>query len=80
MGISLAPDIFQLKRARLLGDLEFAKVYLDNCLKVTKSSFDDHLEKFEAVLQPLQMHNLKINTEKSAFTVGKVEYLRYVIT
>jgi Reverse transcriptase (RNA-dependent DNA polymerase). len=72
MGISSAPDIFQSKLARLLGDLEFVKAYLDDCLIVTKSSFDDHLEKLEAVLQRLQMHsNLKVNAEKLVFTVGE---------
>jgi Reverse transcriptase (RNA-dependent DNA polymerase). len=80
MGISCAPDIFQSKIARLLGDLEFVKAYLYDCLIVTKSSFDDHLEKLEAVLQWLQMCNLKINAEKSAFAVGELEYLGYVIT
>jgi hypothetical protein len=48
MGISCAPDIFQSKIARLLGDLEFVKAYLDNCLIVTKFSFENHLEKLEA--------------------------------
>jgi hypothetical protein len=49
MGISCAPDIFQSKKiVRLLGDLEFVKAYLDDCLIVTKSSFDDQLEKLEA--------------------------------
>ena len=81
MGISCAPDIFQSKIARLLGDLEFVKAYLDDCLIVTKSSFDDHLEKLEAILvQRLQMHNLKVNAEKSAFAVDELEYLGYVIT
>jgi Reverse transcriptase (RNA-dependent DNA polymerase). len=81
MGISCAPDIFQSKIARLLGDLEFVKAYLDDCLIVTKSSFEEYLEKLEAVLQRLQMHNLKVNGEKSAFAVGgELEYLVYVIT
>jgi hypothetical protein len=52
----------------------------DDCLIVTKSSFDDHLEKLEAVLQRLQMRNLKVNAAKSSFAVGDLDYLGYVIT
>jgi Reverse transcriptase (RNA-dependent DNA polymerase). len=77
IGISCAPDIFQFK---LLGDLEYAEAYLDDCLTVTKSTFQDHLEKLEAALQWLQMRNLKVNATKLAFVVDKLEYLGYVIT
>jgi hypothetical protein len=38
------------------------------------------LEKLEAVLQRLQMRNLKVNAAKSSFAVGELEYLGYVIT
>jgi hypothetical protein len=72
MGISCAPDIFQSKIARLLGDLEFVKAYLDDCLIVTKSTVEDHLE--------LQKRILKVNASKSSFAVGELEYLGYVIT
>jgi DNA-binding transcriptional MocR family regulator len=32
------------------------------------------------VLQRLQKRNLKVNTSKSSFAVGELEYLGYVIT
>jgi hypothetical protein len=45
MGILHAPDIFQAKMSSLMAGLEFVRVYLDDCLILNKSTFDDHLQK-----------------------------------
>ena len=44
MGISCAPDIFQDKISALVAHLEFARVYIDDLLVITKGTFEDYLE------------------------------------
>jgi Reverse transcriptase (RNA-dependent DNA polymerase) len=43
MGIKIAPDIFQNVMSKLTQDLEYVKIYLDDLLILTNSSFADHL-------------------------------------
>ena len=43
MGISRFLDIFQDKMSSLMETLEFMRVYLDDLLTITKSTYDDHL-------------------------------------
>ena len=50
MGLSGSPDIFQDRMNNLVGDLEFARAYLDDLLCLTCDSFDDHLNKLEIIL------------------------------
>jgi len=50
MGISNAPDIFQSIMMRLLGDLEFVQVYMDDIL-ITSSTYSDHIAKLKMVLE-----------------------------
>ena len=80
MGISGAPDIFQAKMSGLMAGLEFVKVYLDDCLILNKSTFDDHLDKLRQTLQRLSDAGLRINAEKSYFGKGEIEYLGYWVT
>ncbi|OWZ04667.1 Pol Polyprotein [Phytophthora megakarya] len=53
MGISTAPDEFQAVMQELLGGLPFVRIYLDDVF-VLSSSFDDHLEHLQEVLQRTQ--------------------------
>ncbi len=80
MGISGAPDIFQAKMSGLMAGLEFVRVYLDDCLILNKSTFDDHLIKLRQTLQRLSDAGLRINAEKSYFGKGEIEYLGYWVT
>ena len=80
MGISRAPNIFQQKMLELMANLEFIRVYLDDLLILTKSSFSDHLTKLEIVLQKLCKANLNINIAKSGFALSEIEYLGYILT
>ncbi|HEY9708671.1 MAG TPA: reverse transcriptase family protein, partial [Oculatellaceae cyanobacterium] len=80
MGISGAPDIFQEKMSELMLDLEFVRTYLDDVLIVTKSTYEDHLNKLEIALKCIQSVGLKVNAEKSFFARTELEYLGHWVT
>jgi hypothetical protein len=44
MGITTAPDEFQARMQALLGDLPFVRVYLDDILVLTETSFSSHIK------------------------------------
>jgi hypothetical protein len=47
MGIASSPDMFQAKMLELMMEsLEYAQVYFDDLLCISKGSLEDHLEKF----------------------------------
>ena len=49
----------------LFDGIEYVRAYIDDLLILTKSNFDDHLEKLELVLQRVQEAGLKVNAPKS---------------
>ena len=80
MGIAGSPDIFQEEMADLMTPLECARTYLDDVLTTTSSTFSDHLEKLEQVLNKLDEADLRVNVSKSHFCTSELEYLGYVLT
>jgi hypothetical protein len=80
MGIAGSPDIFQEKMSLLMVDLDFVRTYIDDILCISKSTFDDHLEKLEKVLIKLRDAGLKCNAPKSLFCATEIEYLGYILT
>ena len=80
MGVAGSPDIFQEKMSSLMDTLEYVRAHLDDLLVISKTSFEDHLEKLEEVLKRLQKAGLKVNAAKSTFGVHECEYLGYVLT
>ena len=80
MGLANSPDIFQEKINSLMGDLEFVRSYIDDCLVLTSGSWEDHLKKLDEVLTRLQKAGLKVNATKSFFGRSELEYLGYWIT
>ena len=79
MGIAGSPDFFQEKMSSLMQTLSYIKVYLDDLLVITKSTYDDHLEKLKVVLSRLRNAGLCLNAAKSSFAQGEIEYLGYVL-
>ena len=79
-GICNGPDIFQEKMMELFDGMEFVRAYIDDLLILTKGSYEEHLEKLEAVLMRIQEAGLKVNATKSFFARGELEYLGYWIT
>ena len=72
MGISCAPDIFQDKMSALVAHLEFAWVYIDDLLVLSKDTFQDHLEKLDKVLHLIEKAGLKCNADKCTFCAARV--------
>ena len=79
MGLCNSPDIFQEKMSDLMEGLEFARAYLDDLLIVSKTSFEEHLDHLEQVLNRLAEAGLKVNVTKSSFCKDQLEYLGYII-
>ena len=80
MGLCNSPDIFQEKMSDLMDGLRFVRTYIDDLLCLTDSTYDDHLEKLELVLQRIKRAGLKVNASKSFFARSELEYLGYWIT
>ena len=80
MGLSTATDNFQHKMSKLMQDLEFVRVYLDDLLVVSNGGFQNHISKLRQVLTKLREANLKINAPKCSFAVKEIEYLGYTLT
>jgi hypothetical protein len=80
MGIAGSPDIFQGKMLELMESLEFVRAYLDNLLRISKLSLEDHLEKLDKVLRRLCDAGLKVNAAKLAFCALEIEYLGCILT
>jgi putative transposase len=64
----------------IFSDLEYVRVYIDDLLVTSCSTFDEHLQKLELVFSRLSEAGLKINANKSHFAVSEIEYLGYWIT
>jgi hypothetical protein len=66
--------------SKLMQELEYVRAYIDDMLIITNDSFEDHMEKLEAVLKRLDEAGLKVNASKSFLAKGELEYLGYWIT
>ncbi|KAG0442604.1 Retrovirus-related Pol polyprotein from transposon 17.6 [Dictyocoela muelleri] len=74
-----APRIFQKAMDRILGDLSYVKVYIDDIL-IHSENEDLHHEHLENVLRILHENNLSINFDKCEFLKGEVKFLGHLIT
>jgi putative transposase len=64
----------------LFSDLQFVRVYIDNLLLTSCSTFEEHLEWLKLVFSWLSEAGLKVKANKSHFAVSEIEYLGYWIT
>jgi phage-related protein len=73
----LVPDVFQNVMSKLVQDMEYVKIYLDNLLILTNISFKDHLDKLEMVLARARLSTagMRVNISKSKFFAEQIEYL-----
>jgi hypothetical protein len=60
--------------------LNVVRIYLDELLVISRSTFEDHLEKLECVLKLLSAKGLSINADKSNFCADEIEYLGYWVS
>ena len=75
MGVTGTPDIFQEKMSGLMATLEYVRAYINDLLIISKDSFEDPLDKLEAILARFQKKGLKVNATKSTFGVHKCEWV-----
>jgi RNase H-like domain found in reverse transcriptase/Integrase zinc binding domain/Reverse transcriptase (RNA-dependent DNA polymerase) len=80
MGLSISPDFFQERMAKLFGDLPWIKVFLDDLLIFSNGTFEDHMEKVSTALERLHAKNLAVNALKSYWAVEEVDYLGFRLT
>ena len=58
MGIAGSSEIFREKMTNLMEELEYVRTYINDLLVITNSTFDDHLQKVEVVLNKLRKADL----------------------
>ena len=80
MGIKNSPDIFQAIMMDVLGDLEYARTYIDDILVTTSGSLEDHLEQLSEVLTRLEHTGFRANVRKCFFAEAQLDYLGYWLT
>ncbi|XP_076278431.1 uncharacterized protein LOC143208168 [Lasioglossum baleicum] len=77
-GLKNASQSFQRFLNRVLGDLDFVFVYIDDIL-VASSSEEEHAEHLRVVFQRLNEHYLRVNPSKCVFGVSEIEFLGHTI-
>ncbi|OWZ08675.1 Pol Polyprotein [Phytophthora megakarya] len=79
MGISTAPDEYQACMERILGDLPYVIVYLDDILIFSENEID-HLEHLAIVFKRLQTFDVTLNAKKCRILRESVNYLGFTLT
>ena len=80
-GLTNAPATFQRLMEKCMGDLHLKEclIYLDDII-VFSSTFEEHLERLERVLNRLIEYGLKLKPSKCNFFMKEVKYLGHVIS
>ncbi|XP_047123845.1 uncharacterized protein K02A2.6 [Hydra vulgaris] len=78
-GVHSASGIFQREIEKLIGNLPFTKVRVDDIL-VSGRSDEEHLKNVETVLHILEKAGLKLKENKCVFMSPEVEYLGFKLT
>lgn len=80
-GLCNAPATFQRLMERCMGDLNLRDclIYLDDII-IFSSTFEEHLERLEAVFSRLKQHNLKLRADKCEFMKSRVTYLGHLVS
>jgi transposase InsO family protein len=78
-GLTNAPATFQRLMEQTLADLTNTMAYLDDVI-IHSKTFEEHLERLEAVFNKLQEKGLKLKPSKCHLFRKRVEYLGHVIS
>ena len=80
-GLCNAPATFQRLMERCMGELNLRDclIYLDDII-IFSSTFEEHLERLQAVFKNLERHNLKLKPSKCEFFKECVTYLGHVVS
>ncbi|KAE9265706.1 hypothetical protein PR003_g32372, partial [Phytophthora rubi] len=79
MGISTVPDEYQSCMERILGDLDFVIVYLDDILVFSQNPVE-HLEHLRIVFDRLRQYDVTLNGKKCHILRDQVDYLGFTLT
>lgn len=78
-GAKNAPAFFQRALMKLLGDLPFCKVFLDNII-IHSNSNDEHLLHLSEVFKRISSDNLKLKPNKCNLFCKKIKILGYYVS
>ena len=80
-GLTNAPAAFQRLMEHCLGDLNFKTciVYIDDIIVYSKT-FQEHIERLEAVFSRLEQYGLKLKKSKCSFFQAQVKFLGHIIS
>ena len=80
-GLCNAPATFQRLMERCMGDLNLRDclIYLDDIV-IFSNTFEEHVEKLQAVFKRLQEHGLKLKPSKCELFRSQVVYLGHVVS
>ena len=80
-GLCNAPATFQRLMERCMGDMNLRDclIYLDDIV-VFSATFEEHLERLEAVFERLQTNHLKLKASKCEFFRRQITYLGHVVS
>ena len=80
-GLCNAPATFQRLMERCMGDMNLRDclIYLDDVI-IFSATFEEHLNRLEAVFSRLKEHNLKLKASKCECLQSKVTYLGHIVS
>lgn len=80
-GLTNAPATFQRLMEHCLADLNFKQciVYIDDIIVYAKT-FEEHVERLEAVFRRLEKYGLKLKRSKCRFFQEQVKFLGHIIS
>jgi len=80
-GLTNAPATFQRLMEKCMGEMHLREVliFLDDIL-IFSRTFDEHVQRLEAVFSRLAEHNLKLKPSKCEFFKTSVTYLGHVVS
>ena len=77
-GLCGAPRTFQRAMQRILGDLAFVEIYLDD-VAIFSSTLEEHRTHLRTVLNRIKEAGLRLNGEKCVFGASEIEFLGFKI-
>lgn len=77
-GLCNASQTFQRYMHKILGDLDFVVVFIDD-ICIASKSLAEHEQHLRIVFERLRQHGLVINLDKCVFAQNEVEFIGYLI-
>jgi len=80
-GLSNSPSFYQRVMEEILGDfnMNICVIYIDDLI-VFSSTYEEHLERLDMIMERLKAHNIKLAPEKCHFFKERVTFLGHVVS